>query len=199
MLRPDSTIRDLQNELAGDEVLAGHFGRFMGEKLNIPVKDNGRFDVYGGDKTTVGLARTLVRWINDYLTTDIATEKRQEVADEMDQIMADEKEQLLKDLLCTALEGGSNDWYVILNDNQEEEGANSIHETPFTPCGFLLVADKEANDDQVRVDREQINKGWAIMERDYPKHYNRAMDESWDAETADVFFQCVCWGEVVFG
>lgn len=46
-----------------DNTLAEQIGNKLIELLDLRVKDNGRVDTSGGDKTPVGLARTVKRLI----------------------------------------------------------------------------------------------------------------------------------------
>ena len=54
-------------------------------------------------------------------------------------------------------------------------------------------------DDSVFLDIESIKKGLQIMSDNYPKHYSDMITEEGDAVTADVFFQCMTFGEIVYG
>jgi len=38
-------------------------GKRMAHALGLPIKENGRYDMEGGDKTALGVWRTIVGWI----------------------------------------------------------------------------------------------------------------------------------------
>ncbi len=42
-------------------------GYVIAKRLGLKRKKNGRYDVWGGDKTDVGLARTMLHWIKELL------------------------------------------------------------------------------------------------------------------------------------
>ena len=46
---------------------------------------------------------------------------------------------------------------------------------------------------------ENIKRGEEIMLKEYPKHFANILSENDDAETADVWFQLVVLGEIVYG
>ena len=121
------------------------------------------------------------------------------------------------DLLCSAIEGGSNYWYYIIDHNRQEVGAEYLHEVPLTDDGFLVFCDKEEMDEHLRIPlhlteftpnedttsykltREGIAKGLETFRKDYPRHYSDWVQENDDACTGDVFLQCCLFGEVIFG
>jgi len=126
----------------------------------------------------------------------------------------------LGDLLCCALEGGSNYWYriekFVIPDKFEnycfEEDDKSKQpeifrhiDYPTNPGGAIIVSDFHGNDDdeegmtETKVDLEQLQKGLMIMAQKYPKHFSDFMNENEDADTGDVFLQCCVLGELVYG
>jgi hypothetical protein len=48
-----------------DNTLAEQIGNKLIDLLDLPVKENGRVDTSGGDKTPVGLAKTILRVIEE--------------------------------------------------------------------------------------------------------------------------------------
>lgn len=105
--------------------------------------------------------------------------------------------ELRKDLLITALEGGSNYWYYI-PELENLTTADGIFEAllnqkcfevydievPETFLGFLNIVD--------------IERGEKVMKELAPKHYKNIKKDNWDAESADVWFQCVIMKDLVF-
>jgi len=113
---------------------------------------------------------------------------------------AQQKAQLLKDLLCTALEGGSNYWYLIVRSNRKD--GEFYHDVPFREDGVLEmtdVQDDRNDDDCFPVTEAMLVEGLARMETKAKRHYLDAVRGDWDAATADVFLQMSVFGEVVYG
>lgn len=123
-------------------------------------------------------------------------------------------------LLCSALEGGSNYWYYDLDYEFPEgitikdfrEGGkftskeNYFHPAqivPFVEGCALLLKDAEGEDDQkvYRIDRKALLKGLELFAEDskMAHHWADFIKEDDDAITADVFFQYVVFGEVIYG
>ena len=50
-----------------------------------------------------------------------------------------------------------------------------------------------------RINLEDINKGFAVMAKDYPQSFADFMAENEDAFTADTWLQCVVLGSTVYG
>ena len=117
-------------------------------------------------------------------------------------LVSDER---LQDLLCNALEGGSNYWYMIDSFNYPE-GKNKDNmplqfrhlELPFKG-GSLTISCTE--DDSIRpavLDYHALRQGIRRMAKLYPKHYADFINEDDDAITGDVFLQCCLYGKVIY-
>lgn len=50
-----------------------------------------------------------------------------------------------------------------------------------------------------RIGRAQIISGLQVMVSKFPIHFANAVSDDDDAETADIFLQCVCFGELRYG
>jgi len=112
----------------------------------------------------------------------------------------------IEDLLITALEGGSNYWYTLLNlETPYQSNHLSPSEIIFRSLGsgatYLIYDVNEDQDEEPlgSLDMENIAKANEIMIEYYPEDYQNILDESWDAETSDIWFQLVVMGEVMFG
>jgi len=116
----------------------------------------------------------------------------------------------VRGLLCGALEGGSNYWYRIDDFVQPEVGdvpwpgetERFRHlDYPVRKGGALVIHDKERGFDGVikPVNRETLVEGLKIMAEKYIRHFADFIEEKDDAETSDVFLQCVCFGEAIYG
>lgn len=107
-----------------------------------------------------------------------------------------DKRQLINDLLVTAFEGGSNYWYFI-NTSHQGHPADYITQKD----GILEITDleSESNDVLGMLTYDRCLKGMELLKQDYIDHYNDAINEEYDATTADVFLQLAVMGDVIFG
>lgn len=123
---------------------------------------------------------------------------------------------ILNNVLCCALEGGSNYWYAI---NEVDRG-HFIKGDPFVdnltrsfeldPKYELTIYDLESIDYEDDEDEGTMDKlgtltlasmaeALSFMAEYYPEQFGRIMDMSCDADDADIFFQCAVMGEITFG
>jgi hypothetical protein len=116
------------------------------------------------------------------------------------------------DLLCTALEGGSNYWYCIdkfIKPNNFQFRYNTMmdfdqYDFPLNDGGALIISDKEdENPDEERktykLDLVSLKRGIQVMAEKYPKDFSDFLEENYDAFTGDTFLQCCLFGEVIYG
>lgn len=126
-------------------------------------------------------------------------------------------EQRMRDLLTTALEGGSNYWYTIDEDRTvfaeglcyedfREGGKCTLEQyhhplelIPFHEGCKLCILDKEEEEKVYWLDREKLIKGLQIMAAKYPRHFHDMLNENDDAATGDTYLQCCLFGEAVYG
>lgn len=111
-------------------------------------------------------------------------------------------------LFISALEGGSNYWYMIQDakegtekgDLSEDFDGQQVY--PFNG-GWLMIDDSKADEPTLKkptkVDRARLEDGLQIMANQYPDYFARLLDDNSDAGAGDVFLQCVVLGEVVYG
>ncbi len=114
-------------------------------------------------------------------------------------------EERLQDLLCNALEGGSNYWYFIKSfnypegQNKESLGIEFAHvELPFKGGSLTIVDIEEQDGEEWKLDIEAIRKGTELMAEKYPNHFSDVLAENDDACTADVWLQMCLFGELVY-
>ena len=120
--------------------------------------------------------------------------------------------QRLTDLLCGALEGGSNYWYMIENFDKHDvdtgEQVEYMHEAPMAGGWIEFSACGDDGDygqfsyggcNRFRLDWAGMKTGLKVMASKYPEHMAIFLDENDDAETSDVYLQCCLFGELVFG
>lgn len=115
-------------------------------------------------------------------------------------------EKRVQDLLCNALEGGSNYWYFIESFNyptgqtKESLKLEFPHlELPFVDDGSLTIKDIEGDMPDKILDRKALQKGLRVMASKFPRHFGDFISENDDATTGDVFLQCALYGDVIYG
>jgi hypothetical protein len=123
---------------------------------------------------------------------------------------------MIANLLCNALEGGSNYWYMIEKkvepkkiEFHEKIGADAtipalwMHEYPLNPGGALVLSDPEGKDKNKRylLDEKAVERGLQLFanSKEMSHHWGDVLKESDDATTADVFLQFCVFGEVIYG
>lgn len=123
--------------------------------------------------------------------------------------------QRVSDLLCNALEGGSNYWYEIVgyvkpseftfnpsSDLDKDPDKFKHLSYPVNPGGALLIkSTEEPRKHAKRLDLESIERGLTLMANTmtYAHHWVNFLKENDDAETGDVFLQFCLFGEVIYG
>jgi hypothetical protein len=128
-------------------------------------------------------------------------------------------DQTIRDLLVSALEGGSNYWYCISDyrfpegvsyEDFQEGGQFTLDEyyhptqlIPFHEGCEMVFIDVDTQDEPEReefvLNKEALQRGLQVMADEYPKHFADATGEDWDAITADVYLQCCLFGKIVYG
>jgi len=114
----------------------------------------------------------------------------------------------ISNLLCSALEGGSNYWYLI--DEYIEpsaivfrtmEGHNFPHiDYPLNEGGALVFSVPEDEDGKTyRLDLAVIEKGLQLMAEKHSSDFADFVSENYDANTGDTFLQLCLFGEIVYG
>lgn len=115
------------------------------------------------------------------------------------------EEQRLNDLLCNALEGGSNYWYRIENYDQSEHECEFLSDIPMAGGTLTFTANGDDEREVIHgcdmwtLTREHMVKGAQTMAEKYPRHWANVVNENDDGETGDVFLQCCLFGEVIYG
>lgn len=107
----------------------------------------------------------------------------------------------ISDLLCSALEGGSNYWVRKITD-EDFKGAEWASEAPMTGGSFVLLHDDPETDDmtgRTLINRDVCEHGLQVMAEKYTTHFADLIGENDDATTADVFLQCCVFGEIIYG
>jgi hypothetical protein len=106
-------------------------------------------------------------------------------------------------LLVGAFEGGSGYWMrswgiAVLPHGYTRSDIEFAHaEVPLLRGGCLEVTDIDGNSHAL--DLPACKRGLEIMAREHGRHWQDFVREGDDAITADVFLQCACMGEVIYG
>lgn len=116
------------------------------------------------------------------------------------------------DLLCSALEGGSNYWYSeahVYDPDQNLPAKLDCLDDIFNQSKYyraalcnvpgvsLRVKDDEGKSYDINLRR--LAEGFQVMHKKYPKHFADFIAGNDDATTGDVFLQCALFGELVYG
>jgi hypothetical protein len=122
------------------------------------------------------------------------------------------KDDLIGALLVAALEGGSSYWCHIGTDDKRV-GAKElnyrraenviIHHIDYlmNKGGSIEILDFEdvSGKEKAHVlNKKKICKGIQVMSEKYPSHFGDLISKDFDGNTADVFLQCVIFGEVIY-
>jgi hypothetical protein len=122
-------------------------------------------------------------------------------------ILSDEQ---IKNVIVTALEGGSNYWYYLPQESRlairsrvsEEENpyiSEAITDAVLSGADVNIYDAEEPSDVLGTLSSESIAKGLDLACVDYADEIQDVITEDYDADTADTLFQLFVMGEVVFG
>lgn len=107
-------------------------------------------------------------------------------------------EKRIASLLCGAFEGGSGYWcgrvYAI-------KGGGAGYHSDLIASGKISVFGVFDREGERRIvcRTADLKKGLEIMAEKYPRHFADFLSEQGDATTDDVYFQCVVFGEAIYG
>lgn len=116
-------------------------------------------------------------------------------------------EQLREDLLVTALEGGSNYWYYISDEDMDNLLSKTEKGNPFSirvwqyikEGNELAIYDVESEELLGVISLQSMEEGEKNMFENYFEHYSDIKEGNWDADNADIWFQLCVMKDVVFG
>ena len=102
------------------------------------------------------------------------------------------------DLVCCALEGGSNYWCAEFAPDGYPEGTQYGHEAVAHGAPFTIRDDFGVSPRRVKNSPEIIAAALQLMADKFPKAWADFINENEDAITGDLFFQLLCFGEEVY-
>jgi len=115
----------------------------------------------------------------------------------------------IADLLCSAIEGGSNYWIGNMSPRPGKRAVKpwgddytpSYIEAPFSGSLVIMVSDEddERSNNTYTLNRARLKQGLQIMAEDYPEAFSEVLADNMDATTGDMFLQCCLFNEVVYG
>jgi hypothetical protein len=114
----------------------------------------------------------------------------------------------IADLLCSALEGGSNYWYEIARFQKphawtfrfDDKKVYRHIDYPLNPGGALQITSMEEPDREAAIlNLDGIQAGLNLMAQKMPQQFANFMKEEGDETTGDVFLQFCLYGEVIYG
>jgi len=121
--------------------------------------------------------------------------------------------QMMSNLIVTAVEGGSNYWYLFDKEatKQVRKYKGVKHETneynTFSEAILvaldkgesILVSDIESEEILGVLTKKGIYKATELLHDNYPSVYGNIITDNWDMNDADAWFQLAVMGEVKFG
>lgn len=112
---------------------------------------------------------------------------------------------LVRDLLTTAIEGGSNYWYFLPNEEEWKDykkphvpTINAIHNAIFDGK-TITVIDVENKEDLGVISLENIQRADELLQEKFPNIMQSIIDEQFDANDADIWLQFVVMKNIVYG
>jgi hypothetical protein len=190
-----SRINKLRDEGKVDDTIEKVMGDFIKEKER-------EFGYY--DNTSIdGYLQSMIfdykrkKAYEDYEREKIENRKTRKIT----------KEDII-DIFVTALEGGSNYWYYIptipngVRDIMNETGMATSEAIGqyVLKGGYVQINDAEDEEEILgNIDMDGLLDAIQKVKTEYPDVYNNIIDEEYDADDADIFFQIAVMGEITFG
>ena len=114
-----------------------------------------------------------------------------------------------EDTIITALEGGSNYWYMLGDTEGIPKRDDMPNKAPSQRIAYGLwhnkdskvaIWDAEEEDELLgTLTYDSVRENMLLACEDYMKEINMMISEDYDAWTADTLFQVLVMGEVTFG
>jgi len=115
-------------------------------------------------------------------------------------------DQCKQELLITALEGGSNYWYLleeeackIMSKYKKSSGSENFW-MAIKDGKSIQIHDVEEEDSLLgTISYESMEQAEELLISEQPGHLADIISGGWDATTADVWFQYAVMGKLIFG
>jgi hypothetical protein len=113
----------------------------------------------------------------------------------------------IEDLIVTALEGGSSYWYFLPLENKDSicEAAPgeplSIQISSFIKAGgTITITDCEDQEEELgKINMKSIENAFELMIANHIQEYANIIQEDYDVDDADIWFQLAVMSKVIFG
>jgi len=114
----------------------------------------------------------------------------------------------ISNLICSAIEGGSNYWYRIdqfiepkkIEFRSMEDKVYRHLDYPLNEGGALIFSVPEDEDGKTyRLDLAVIETGLQLMAEKHSSDFGDFVSGNYDANTGDTFLQLCLFGEIVYG
>jgi hypothetical protein len=106
--------------------------------------------------------------------------------------------QRIADTLCAGLEGGVNYWCEgqCTQFTDMPEGVEWAHEAIANDAKFTFKVFEEEDHQNPAM---TVAAAVQLMATDHAEDFGNMVGENEDAETGDILFQLICFGEIVYG
>lgn len=118
--------------------------------------------------------------------------------------------EMFEDWIVTALEGGSNYWYWLMDDAIPKSCLEKYKDDNL-PLSIIFckaiwmdkiaieIHDIETNEPLGKIDMKSVKKALETICSEHQSIFHSLMNQQYDAVDADVFFQYCVMGEITFG
>lgn len=106
---------------------------------------------------------------------------------------AENPDELMNFLLIDCIENAIGYWCDDYGDYVADEVWDAVKR------GETLVYGSYSDDEYGRLTLKSISKALNTLKKDTPEVYDDIVNENWDAEDCDCFFQTAIFGEMIFG
>jgi hypothetical protein len=110
-------------------------------------------------------------------------------------------------LIVSAIEGGSNYWYMIENTDEIKAATKDMKGEPLVDRmlmainrGLMVIISDQENENKMHyIKSEDFAKAEKLMIEKHRRHLGDVLSEQDDATTGDVYFQLLVLGECIYG
>jgi len=107
-------------------------------------------------------------------------------------------------LIVTAIDGEIGYWSCVSETRHFTLfNLDNVENFDFTsPEAYFNVHERDDDGEYreyFRLDFDEFKSGLRVMAKKYPRHFADFINDNADGITSDVFIQCCCFGEIVYG